>query len=53
MADVQYLLDENIAPAIRNQLILRASELPVLHIGDAYAPAYGTKDIEIFLWNQL
>jgi hypothetical protein len=50
MPDIRYLLDENIAPAIRNLLLLHAPSLTVIRIGDQGAPAYGTSDEEILSW---
>jgi hypothetical protein len=44
------LLDENISPAVRNQLLFHEPSLQVACIGDKAAPAYGTSDEKILKW---
>ncbi|NJR63890.1 MAG: DUF5615 family PIN-like protein [Cyanobacteria bacterium CRU_2_1] len=48
--NVQYLLDENLAPIYREQLLRRQFDLVVWMVGDPYAPAKGTQDPEILFW---
>jgi hypothetical protein len=50
MREVRYLLDENLSPLWRNQLLRYQSDLMVWMIGDPFAPAQGTLDPEILLW---
>ena len=46
----RYLIDENISPAYRTQLINREPSLTVLAVGDENAPARGTQDPDILEW---
>jgi hypothetical protein len=45
-----YLVDENMAPALANQIRRLQPNLNVLKIGDEAAPLKGTLDPEILLW---
>jgi hypothetical protein len=47
---IRYLLDENVDPTLRTQLIRHAPDLVVWRIGDPGAPKHGTLDPEILLW---
>ncbi len=46
----RYLIDENISPQYRTQLLYHEPSLTVLVIGDEGAPAKGTSDPEILVW---
>ena len=46
----RYLIDENISPQYRTQLLRHEPSLKVLAIGDEGAPEKGTKDPEILEW---
>ncbi len=46
----RYLIDENLSPAYRTQLLYHGSSLTVLGVGDEGAPARSTKDPEILKW---
>jgi len=48
--EVRYLLDENLAPEWRNQLLRYQPHLMVWMIGDPLAPVPGTLDTEILVW---
>lgn len=50
MAGIRYLLDENIAPAVRSQLLLHAPNSEVIRVGDEAAPPYGTPDGRLLEW---
>ncbi len=50
MNGVRYLLDENMAHAVRDQLLLREPRLDILCIGDDTAPPLGTPDPIILEW---
>ena len=45
-----YLIDENLSPAYRAQLLYRELSLTVLRVGDEGAPARSTQDPEILKW---
>ncbi|WP_445175683.1 DUF5615 family PIN-like protein [Microcoleus sp.] len=47
---VKYLLDENMAPEYRVQLLYHQSDIIVLVVGDEGVPPKGTKDPEILCW---
>jgi hypothetical protein len=47
---IRYLLDENVDPILRAQLIRHAPELVVWKTGDPGAPKRGTPDPDILLW---
>ena len=46
----RFLIDENISPRYRTQLLYHEPSLTVLVIGDEGAPARGTPDPEILAW---
>ena len=46
----RYLIDENISPKYRTQLLYQEPLLTVLRIGDEGAPARSTQDPEILKW---
>ena len=46
----RYLIDENISPKYRTQLLSHEPSLTVLRVGDVGAPARGTHDSEILKW---
>ena len=46
----RFLIDENISPKYRTQLLYHDPSLTVLVIGDENAPARGTPDPEILVW---
>ena len=48
--DAAVLIDENISPQYRTQLLRHEPSLTVLAIGDEGAPERGTKDPEILVW---
>lgn len=48
--DNQYLLDENVAPLYRTQLLHKDARLKVWRVGDPNAPPTGTLDPEILCW---
>ncbi len=45
-----YLIDENLSPAYRDQLLYHEPSLTVLRVGDEGAPARSTQDPEILKW---
>ncbi len=46
----RFLIDENISPTYRTQLLYHESSLTVLRVGDEGAPTRGTQDPEILEW---
>lgn len=46
----RYLIDENLSPAYRAQLLDHESSLTVLRVGDEGAPPRSTQDPEILKW---
>ena len=46
----RFLIDENISPEYRTQLLYHEPSLTVLVIGDEGAPARGTLDPDILAW---
>ena len=46
----RYLIDENLSPAYREQLLDREPLLEVLRVGNEGAPARSTQDPEILKW---
>ena len=46
----RYLIDENLSPAYRTQLLNHEPSLTVLSVGDEGAPARSTSDPEILAW---
>lgn len=47
---IRYLLDENLPPTFREQLLRYQPNLTVLMVGDPDAPPKGTLDPEILSW---
>lgn len=47
---IRYLLDENLSPSYREQLLRRQPDLMVWMIGDPGVPPKGTLDPEILRW---
>ncbi|CAN2048071.1 DUF5615 domain-containing protein [Candidatus Magnetomoraceae bacterium gMMP-1] len=50
MSKRRYLIDENITPALANQLRRYQPDLKVATIGDGLAPPKGTLDPDVLLW---
>lgn len=50
MNDIRYLLDENVNPVIRTELLKREPKLVVWKVGDPGAPSKGATDLEILRW---
>ena len=50
MRDIQYLLDENVNPLFRAELLRREPELVVWRVGDPGAPSGSTPDPAILEW---
>ncbi len=48
--EIRYLLDENVNPVLRVELLKRVPEMTVWKIGDPGAPPKGTPDPDILLW---
>lgn len=46
----RYLIDENLSPKYRTQLLRHEPSLTVLRVGDEGAPEFGTQDPEILKW---
>ena len=46
----RFLIDENISPEYRTQLLRHESSLTVLAVGDEAAPPKSTPDPEILVW---
>lgn len=53
MEPIKYLLDENVAPALRAALHHLYPKMTVWLIGDPGAPERGTLDPEILIWCEL
>ena len=47
---IHYLIDENIAPLYKRQLLKKASEMQVYAVGDPGCPPRGMLDPEILFW---
>ncbi len=47
---IQYLIDENVAPFYKQQLLKRNAEIDVYAVGDPGCPSRGTLDPEILFW---
>jgi hypothetical protein len=47
---MRYLMDENLGPIYKTQLLMRMPELRVFAVGDPGTPAKGTPDPEIPYW---
>ncbi len=50
MSEIRYLLDENVNPILRAELLRREPNLKVWQIGMLGCPDYGTLDPEILIW---
>jgi len=50
MSQIRYLLDENVNPILRAELLRREPNLTVWQIGMLGCPDYGTLDPEILIW---
>lgn len=50
MGEICFLLDENVDPLYRRELLKRAPEMTVWRIGEPGAPPLGTPDPEILRW---
>jgi Domain of unknown function (DUF5615) len=50
VAKIQFLIDENLPPSYRDQLLRRRAQLVVRGIGELGVPAKGTLDPDILLW---
>jgi len=50
MSAIRYLLDENVDPLYRRELLRREPTLVVWRIGDISVPPEGTLDPDILLW---
>lgn len=50
MNNISYLLDENVDPILRTELLRHDSDLTVWQVGMLGAPEFGTLDPEILIW---
>ncbi len=50
MSEIRYLVDENTARSISDQLRRRQPDIIALTVGDDLAPPRGTPDPDILLW---
>ncbi len=50
MTLIRYLLDENVDPIFRTELLRHAPEMIVWRVGDPTTPARGTSDPDILIW---
>lgn len=50
MSLIRYLLDENVDPLFRTQLLNHEPEMVVWRIGDPTTPPRGTLDPDILIW---
>lgn len=50
MDEIRFLLDENVNPLLRSELLKRNPSIIVWKIGDPAAPGRGTPDPEILSW---
>lgn len=50
MSKIRYLLDENVNPILRSEILRREPSLIVWQVGMLGAPDYGTLDPEILIW---
>jgi hypothetical protein len=50
MSDIRYLLDENVTPVFRTQLLKLDPRIMVWKMGDPGAPPLGTDDQTILRW---
>lgn len=49
MTEIRYLMDENVNPLLRRELLQREPNLVVWQVGLLGAPEYGTLDPEILI----
>ncbi len=47
---IHYLIDENVGPLYKQQLLKKSSEVRVYAVGDPGCPLRGTLDPEILFW---
>lgn len=47
---IHYLIDENVAPHYKRQLLKKDAEVRVYAVGDPGCPSRGTLDPEILFW---
>jgi len=50
MSDIEYLLDENITPALRKAIHQKSPDTVLWCVGDIGVPPKGTPDPEILVW---
>ena len=50
MTEIRYLMDENVNPLLRRELLRREPNLVVWQVGLLGSPEYGTLDPEILIW---
>lgn len=50
MSEIRFLVDENTAHAIADQMLRRQPGITVLNVGDNTAPPRGTLDPDILVW---
>lgn len=50
MIEIRYLMDENVNPLLRRELLRREPNLTVWQVGILGSPDYGTLDPEILIW---
>jgi len=53
MTEIRFLLDENVNPIFRTELLKQEPKLSVWKIGDPGAPPTGTSDPDILYWCEL
>jgi hypothetical protein len=53
MSAIRFLLDENIDPLYRQELLRRAPAMIVWRVGDISAPSASTLDPQILIWCEL
>ena len=50
MTEIRYLMDENVNPLLRRELLRREPNLVVWQVGLLGSPEHGTLDPEILIW---
>lgn len=50
MSTIRFLLDENLSPEIKRELLRREPSMVILRVGDEGTPSLGTKDEPILEW---
>ena len=50
MSEIRYLMDENVNPLLRREILRREVSLTVWQVGMLGAPDYGMLDPEILVW---